>query len=92
MAILQLEDSTIYNDLGNISRELATLNIQLKHCPVEKNLDLPELLAQDILSLAQKEQVLQAVDNHFEELKRTGQCLSWIFSVASSREILPRSL
>ena len=71
MAILQLEDSTTYTEFSDITRELAPLNIQLKRCCVRKNLALPGLLGQDILSVAQKEQVLQAVDNHFEELKRT---------------------
>lgn len=71
MAILQLEDSTIYTNLSQIASELAPLNIQLKRLPVGKNLDLPGLEAQDILNFTQKEQVLAAVDSQFEQLKRT---------------------
>lgn len=71
MAILQLEDGTIYTKLAEITRELAPLNIQLKRYPVGKNLDLPGLLEQDILNIVEKEQVLAAVSNHFREVKRS---------------------
>lgn len=72
MAILRLEDSTIYTQLNDIARELASLNIRIERCPVGENLDLPGLLAQDILSPTQKEQVLQGVSSHFEQVKRYG--------------------
>ena len=71
MAILQLENGTTYTNLSDIVSELAPLNIQLKRCPVGQNLDLPGLLAQDILSTVEKQQVLGAVGAQFEELKRT---------------------
>lgn len=71
MAILQLEDGTIYTTFAEITRELAPLNIQLKRYPVGKNLDLPGLLEQDILTLVEKEQVLAAVSDRFREVKRS---------------------
>lgn len=72
MAILRLEDGTTYTQLNNITRELASLNIHIERCPVGENLDLPRLLAQDILSFPQKEQVLQEVSRHFEQVKLCG--------------------
>jgi 1,2-dihydroxy-3-keto-5-methylthiopentene dioxygenase len=71
MAILRLEDGTIYNKLSDISRELAPLNIQLNSWPVGDNQELRNLLAQDILNDSEKEQVLQALDRYFEKLKQT---------------------
>lgn len=71
MAILKLEDSTTYTNFTDIVAALAPLNIQLKHYPLEKKLDATGVLAQDILSLNQKEQVLQALSSHFQKLKRT---------------------
>lgn len=71
MAILRLEDGRTYQELSDITQELASLNIQLKHLPIGENLDLPGLLAEDILSIAQKEQVLATVDSYFQEFKRT---------------------
>lgn len=71
MAILRLENGTTYKELSDITQELASLNIQIKHLPIGENLALPELLADDILSIAQKEQVLATVDSYFQEFKRT---------------------
>lgn len=71
MAILQLEDGTTYTNLNEILSELASLNIQIKRLPLGDNCAVFELLAQDILSAEQKEQVLAAVDSYFKELKRT---------------------
>jgi 1,2-dihydroxy-3-keto-5-methylthiopentene dioxygenase len=71
MAILQLEDSTTYTNFREIVAELAPLNIQLKRLPVGENIALPGLIAQDVLSVENKQQVLAAVDNYFEELKYT---------------------
>ncbi len=71
MAILQLEDGTTYTNLNEILSELAPLNIQLKPLPLGENSALFGLLAEDILSAQKKEQVLAAVDNYFNELKRT---------------------
>lgn len=71
MAILQLEDGTTYTNLHEILSELAPLNIQLKRLPLEENCAVFELLAEDILSAEKKEKVLAAVENDFQELKRT---------------------
>lgn len=72
MAILRLENGKTYARRSDITRELAPLNIKLERCPVGKNLDLPGLLAQDVLSSTEKEQVLQGVSSHFEQVKGEG--------------------
>ncbi|HEY9638219.1 MAG TPA: acireductone dioxygenase [Coleofasciculaceae cyanobacterium] len=69
VAILRLEDGTTYTQLGDIERELAPLNIQLNHWSVGDNPEVRRLLAKDALSDEEKEQVLQALDGYFEELK-----------------------
>lgn len=69
MAVLQLEDGTTYTQLGDITRELAPLNIQLNYWSIGDNLEIKSLLAQDALTDEQKEQVLQALDGYFEQLK-----------------------
>ncbi len=69
MAILRLEDGTTYTQLGDIARELASLNVQLNHWSVGDNPEVHRLLAKDALSDEEKEQVLQALDSYFEELK-----------------------
>jgi 1,2-dihydroxy-3-keto-5-methylthiopentene dioxygenase len=71
MAILQLEDGTTYTELKEIARELAPLNIHLKHWPVGDNPEVRHLLTKDSLSDDEKEQVLQALDEYFQELKQT---------------------
>lgn len=69
MAILQLEDGTTYTQLDDIARELAPLNVQLNRWPIGENLALHRLLAKDALYDEEKEQVLQALDSYFEQLK-----------------------
>lgn len=71
MAILRLENSKTYSELGDITRELAPLNVQLKRPPVGNKLDLPGLLAKDTLSNAEKADVLAALSSHFESVKRS---------------------
>ncbi|QIR40010.1 acireductone dioxygenase [Tolypothrix sp. PCC 7910] len=71
MAILRLENNTEYQNIADITRELASLNIQLNHWNVGKNPELHRLLAQDSLNEDEKEQVLQALDGYFEELQQT---------------------
>jgi 1,2-dihydroxy-3-keto-5-methylthiopentene dioxygenase len=69
VAILRLEDGTTYTDLGDIARELAPLNVQLNRWSVGDDPEIHRLLAKDALSDEEKEQVLQALDGYFEELK-----------------------
>lgn len=69
MAILQLEDGTTYTELDDLERELAPLNVQLNRWPVGDNLEIQALLAKDALSDEEKEQVLQSLDQYFEQLK-----------------------
>ncbi|MDZ7961463.1 MAG: acireductone dioxygenase [Aulosira sp. DedQUE10] len=71
MAILRLENGTQYKDIADITRELASLNIQLNHWTVGENSELHQLLAQDSLNEDEKSQVLQALDSYFEQLQQT---------------------
>ena len=71
MAILRLEDGTTYTQIDEITRELNPLNIHLKKWTVGNNPETHQLLAQDSLTDAEKEQVLQALDSYFEQLKQS---------------------
>lgn len=71
MAILELEDGTVYADLQSISKELAPLNIQLDYWAVGADKELNQKLAQESLDDNEKEQVLQSLDRYFEQLKQT---------------------
>ncbi|GAB4183728.1 MAG: cupin domain-containing protein [Coleofasciculaceae cyanobacterium] len=69
MAILRLEEGTTYTELSDIERELAPVNVQLNRWPVGDNSEIRALLAKDALNDEEKEQVLQALDSYFEQLK-----------------------
>ena len=71
MAILRLEDGTTYTKLDDIARELAPLNIGFSFWTVGDDPEIHRLLAKDALNDEEKEQVLQALDGYFEELKQT---------------------
>lgn len=69
MAILTLEDGIVYTEMSDIARELSPLKIQLNSWTIGNNPKLKQLLAKDALSDEEKEQVLQALDGYFEQLK-----------------------
>lgn len=69
MAVLRLEDGTTYTQLDDIARELAPLNVHLNYWPVGDAPEMHTLLSKDVLSDAEKEQVLQSLDSYFEQLK-----------------------
>lgn len=71
MAILQLEDGRVHTDLQSISKELAPLNIQLRHWAIGEDGQLKSHLASYSLDDNEKEQVLQSLDRYFEQLKQT---------------------
>ena len=71
MAILQLEDGTTYTQLDDVRRELAPVKVELNHWGVGDDPAIHQLLAKDALSDEEKEQVLQALDGYFEQLKQT---------------------
>ena len=71
MAILQLEDGTTYTELDEIQQELAGLNIHLNHWSVGTDPELIKLLNQPGLNDNEKAEVLQGLDQYFEELKQT---------------------
>ncbi|WP_071191276.1 cupin domain-containing protein [Trichormus sp. NMC-1] len=68
MAILRLEDGTTYTQLSDIVRELAPLNVQINCWQIGRDPELRALLAQDMLSDVEKEQVLKALDIYFQQL------------------------
>jgi 1,2-dihydroxy-3-keto-5-methylthiopentene dioxygenase len=71
MAILQLEDGKTYTKLEDIARELAPLNVQLNHWTVGEKAQIRQLLEQEILTEAEKEQVLESLDHYFQQLQQT---------------------
>lgn len=71
MAVLKLENGTIFTDLSTIAETLAPLKVSLNRWPVGEEGELNRLLGQDSLTDAEKEQVLQGLDQYFEELKKT---------------------
>ncbi|MEC4984488.1 MAG: cupin domain-containing protein [Oscillatoria sp. PMC 1068.18] len=70
MAKLQLEDNTIYTNLEDITRELASLNVELNYWQID-NPETRNLLAKENLSDSEKKQVLQSLDNYFQHLQET---------------------
>ncbi len=71
MAVLRLEDETRYTQIIDIQRELAPLNIQVNHWHVGNDPKMNSLLAQDTLSDAEKEYVLEGLDMYFQKLATT---------------------
>lgn len=72
MAILRLEDGTTYTDIGAINFKLSELQVQVEKLPVqrylldpEKDKSLQNLFSQEILNLAQKQEILQALSPKF---------------------------
>ncbi|MDY7012628.1 MAG: cupin domain-containing protein [Cyanobacteriota bacterium] len=70
MAILRLEDGTTYTQTEAIARELAELNVNLARWPVGRDRDVGALLAKEALEEGEKEQILQALDGYFAQLKQ----------------------
>ncbi len=71
MATLQLDNGTILTDWQAIAVELAPLNIQLHRWPVGNDAQLHQLLAQEQLTDAEKEQILTGLDSYFHQLQQT---------------------
>ncbi|MFH7029395.1 MAG: cupin domain-containing protein [Heteroscytonema crispum UTEX LB 1556] len=73
MSILKLSNGEITESENEIQQELACLNIQIKSYDSQKSLDFAEesakLLVQDVLSYAEKDQILQSHKNYFEPHK-----------------------
>jgi 1,2-dihydroxy-3-keto-5-methylthiopentene dioxygenase len=70
MAILRAEDGTTYTQTEDIARELAALNVNLARWSVGDDREIHALLAKEALDDWEKEQVLQALDGYFEQLKQ----------------------
>jgi len=75
MALLKIEGGKTLKDLYEIRAALQPLNIELAHWPVaettEKTAQVGALLAADTLNDVQKEELLQALDDKFNEQKKT---------------------
>lgn len=71
MAVLQLEDGTIYRNLEDIAKELAPLNVHLNYWQVGSAPQILNLLDKEVLSEEEKEQVLQGLDHYFAQLKQS---------------------
>jgi len=67
MAILTLENGTVYTKLEEIAPFLAPLKVQLNYWSV--GTARQDLLDKEALSPAEKEELLQSVDEYFEQLK-----------------------
>lgn len=76
MAILQLSDNTLSADPELLSEVLSPLGIQLQRFNPGATSLFPDLLAQDILSQNEKQQILELHNSHFEFLKHQGS-YSW---------------
>ncbi|XZO02915.1 MAG: acireductone dioxygenase [Microcoleus sp.] len=74
MAVLQLDDGTIYREIGAIANKLAGLNIQIDRLAIDKTPAIQELLVQDLLNVTEKQQILAAFKSEFEMFKFTGGC------------------
>jgi 1,2-dihydroxy-3-keto-5-methylthiopentene dioxygenase len=74
MAVLQLEDGRTYTDIGAIASQLAVLNIEIDRLPTNENPTIQELLAQDILNVTEKQQILAAFKTEFAYFKRANGC------------------
>jgi 1,2-dihydroxy-3-keto-5-methylthiopentene dioxygenase len=70
MARIIFSDGMELNDLPAVQGRLARLGITLRHWPAPASERAQSLIAQKSLSDAEKEELLQSVDNRFEELKR----------------------
>ena len=75
MAILQLDNGTIYRELSDIVRELDSLNIRVKQYTSGTSLLFPNLFEQDILAEPEKQQILELHDSVFEFIKQEGSYL-----------------
>ncbi|MBR8827453.1 MAG: acireductone dioxygenase [Gomphosphaeria aponina SAG 52.96 = DSM 107014] len=67
MAILRKQDGTITTNLEAIAQELAPLQVKLNLWPIDPATH--QLLAKEALAEEEKEQVLQALDPYFQQLK-----------------------
>ena len=70
MARMILPDGKEHTDFNFIAARLNKLGIALKRWPAPEGTHAQKLLAQQMLTDAEKEELLKSVDNRFEELKR----------------------
>lgn len=70
MPILLLDDGTIKVNLDEIVRELAPLDIHLKHYDPGTSLLFPHLLEQDVLTDSEKQQIVELHKGSFEFIQQ----------------------
>jgi 1,2-dihydroxy-3-keto-5-methylthiopentene dioxygenase len=68
MAILQLDNGTVYTNIDDIQQELAFLNVKLDRWTID-NSETSDLLAKPDLNEAEKEIVLTNLDRYFARLQ-----------------------
>jgi 1,2-dihydroxy-3-keto-5-methylthiopentene dioxygenase len=66
MPILKLSNGVILASESKIQQELACLNVQVKTYESGKSLSFGKLMSQDVLSYAEKEEILQSYVSYFE--------------------------
>lgn len=69
MARIIFTDGRQQQELEQIQATLAPLNVNLRHWPIPSDADSEKLLQAKSLDDQQKEQLLQAVNHYFEQLK-----------------------
>lgn len=69
MAQLQYQDGKIESSLPTIQKLLMTIGVQLSHWPLPENPELKTLLNKENLADVEKEQVLNLLNERFEQQK-----------------------
>ena len=69
MALLRVENGSSISDVDKIRAELSPLGIELAEWPFERIPKISALLVADVLGDDQKEELLRAFDDRFEEQK-----------------------
>lgn len=70
MALLRREDGRAISDVDKIRAELSPLGIELAEWPFERMPKISALLAVNVLGDEEKDELLRAFDNRFEEQKK----------------------
>ncbi|MBE9004173.1 acireductone dioxygenase [Fortiea sp. LEGE XX443] len=75
MAILLLEECTVESDLSQIVRELAPVDVHLKHYDPGTSLLFVNLLEQDVLTALEKDYIVELHNSVFEFLQQDNNSL-----------------
>ncbi len=75
MANLLLDDGTIESDLGEITRELAPLGIELRHYDPGTSLLFPNLVDQEVLTESERLYIIELHNSVFEFIQQENEAL-----------------